>query len=123
MKESDLNYLNVTKNEDSPTGNPKKSFFIPQRVLVRSETTRRARFNVLLKRIGRSQNWLANEVGVSKGTMSHIANGLWFPASDVMTRICKLIEVPSHVLFGDSSHWKHYNKKMKYLEEDDENIN
>lgn len=94
-----------------------KDFFIPHADSIRLETTRRDRFNVLLRRIGMSQNALADEVGVSRGTMSKVANGDWFPASDVMTRICKILEVPSHVLFGDSSHWKHHVKKMIYVQE------
>ncbi len=92
------------------------SFSMPQRVSVRSDVSCRDRFNVLLRRIGRSQNWLADEVGVSKGTMSKIANGNWFPASNLMTKICNILDVPSHVLFGDSIHWKNYNPKIIYEE-------
>ena len=91
------------------------SFFIPQRDSVRLDVPRRYRFDVLLKRIGMSQNKLADEVGISKGTMSKIANGDWFPASNVMTRICKILDVPSHTVFGDSKHWKVWSDKMIYL--------
>lgn len=97
--------------------NSDESFFIPKRDVVRLDTHIKDRFVVLLKRIGRSQNWLADEVGISHGTMSRIANGDWFPMSEVMVKICKVLEVDSCVLFGDSKHWKKWNEKTIYPEE------
>lgn len=97
-----------------------KNFLFPYNNSIRLETSRKDRFNVLLRRIGHSQNWLADEVGVSRGTMSKLVNGDWFPTSDVMTRICKILEVQSHALFGDSEHWKHWSNKMIYQKEDSE---
>ncbi len=94
-----------------------KDFFIPVRVSVHLETKIRDRFKVLLQRLGYSQNWLAEEVGISHGTMSKIANGLWFPSSELMTRICQTLEVQSHALFGDSKYWKIWSDKIIYLED------
>ena len=95
-----------------------KNFFLKSADVVRLDTPIRERFNVLLKRIGRSQNWLADEVGVSRGTMSRIATGEWFPMSEVMIRICKILEVESVALFGDSQYWKNFNEKMIYKKEE-----
>jgi len=100
-----------------------KPFFIPNDDVVRLKTPIKDRFRVLLNRLGRSQNWLADEVGISKGSMSRIANGEWFPATQVMTRICEILEVQSHVLFGDSENWKVWNEKMVYEKEEDKNEN
>lgn len=95
----------------------KDSFFIPNDDSVNLETRLKDRFRVLLHRIGRSQNWLADEVGISRATMSHIVNGLWFPSSDIMVRICKILEVEAPALFGDSKHWKVWSDKIIYKKE------
>ena len=97
--------------------NKDKPFFIPNDDSVRLDTHLKDRFRVLLTRIGQSQNWLADEVGISKATMSHIVNGEWFPASDIMIRICKILECEAPALFGDNKHWKVWNDKMIYEKE------
>ena len=107
MRNSNPNKKQVKDSQGGP-------FFIPQSDVVRLETPIKERFRVLLNRLGRSQNWLAGEVGISTGTMSRIANGNWFPASQVMTRIAEILEVDSVVLFGDSKHWKVWSDKMIY---------
>ena len=94
--------------------NTNKTFFIPNADVVRLEVSLKDRFKVLLNRIGRSQNWLADEVGISRGTMSRIANGDWFPCSQVMVRICQILEIQSVALFGDSKHWKNWNDNIVY---------
>ncbi len=78
-----------------------KDFFLPQRDSVRLETPRIDRIRTLLHRIGKSQNTLADEVGISRGTMSKIANGDWFPSSDLMIKICEILDCPSVAVFGD----------------------
>jgi DNA-binding XRE family transcriptional regulator len=78
------------------------------------------RIKVLLERIGRSQNWLADKCDVSKGTMSRIANGEWFPSTTLMERICDVLDVQSHVIFGDSEHWKHYQENIVYPKDGEE---
>jgi len=105
---------NKSKNQQEGSGSQGKPFSIRRPDVVHLKTPIRERFRVLLNRIGHSQNWLADQVGVSTGTMSRIANGLWFPATEVMTRICEILEVQSHVLFGDSKHWKVWSDKMIY---------
>lgn len=91
-----------------------KKFFLRNRDVVRLETPIKERFRVLLNRLGRSQNWLADEVGVSRGTMSRIVNGGWFPSSQVMIRISEILDCDSVSLFGDSQHWKIWHEKMIY---------
>jgi DNA-binding XRE family transcriptional regulator len=87
--------------------------------VVRLESPMRNRFDVLLNRIGLSQNKLADELGVSSGTMSRIANGEWFPSSKLMTRICKTLDCPSHVIFGDSKYWKDWHDNIVYEEQNE----
>ena len=103
----------VSKNSET-SNSSSKSFFIPHSDSIRLETRLKDRFKVLLIRIGRSQNWLADEVGISKGSMSKIANGDWFPCSQTMKRIAKILEVDSVVIFGDSKYWKEWHDKMVY---------
>ncbi len=100
---------------------PKENFFLPVRDSVRLETPIRDRFRVLLNRIGRSQNWLADQIGLSRGTISKIANGDWFPSSQVMIRICEILEIDSSALFGDSKFWKEHSDKIRYGKEDRKN--
>jgi len=109
--ENKIRNSNPNKKQVDSQGEP---FFIPQSDVVRLETPIKGRFKVLLNRLGRSQNWLANEVGISTGTTSRIVNGLWFPATEVMTRICEILDVQSHVLFGDSKNWRVWSDKMIY---------
>jgi len=121
LKQNDIfkvfeNSSETTKN-DSTKPNTDSSFFLPCRDTVRLEVRIKDRFKVLLNRIGRSQNWLADEIGISKGTMSRIANGDWFPQSEVMIRICQILEIDSSALFGDSKLWKKWNNKMVYPKE------
>ena len=107
-----------TQKEFQTSDNSIKSFFIPNDDSIHLETPIKFRFKVLLGRIAHSQNWLADEVGISRATMSHIVNGLWFPSSDIMIRICKILEVGVPALFGDSKHWKKWNDKMIYPKEE-----
>ena len=103
------------------TNSPDNSFFIANYDSVHLKTPIKERFHVLLSRLGRSQNWLADQVGISNATMSHIVNGLWFPTAGVMVRIAEILECDSVCLFGDSEHWKSYNEKIKYPKEEGEN--
>ncbi len=96
----------------------KRNFYIPRAITERQEVPRKDRFDVLLKRIGRSQAWLADEVGISKASISRIAKGDWIPSTGVMVRICKILDVESCYLFGDSVAWRKWHDKMIYLKED-----
>ena len=102
-----------------PMKPPSNSFFIPNDDSIRLETRLKDRFRVLLNRIGRSQNWLADEVEISRATMSHIVNKEWFPASDIMIRICEVLDCQAPALFGDSKHWKIWNDKIIYKKEEE----
>lgn len=93
-----------------------KSFFISSPDSLRLETPIKDRFKVLLNRIGRSQNWLADQIGISRGTMSKIVNGQWYPASQIMVRISQILECDSSALFGDSPLWKLFQDKIVYEE-------
>lgn len=113
------NFINTSTNEKEKinsklSNDSNQNFFLAKRDSVRLDTPIRDRFNVLLRRIGRSQNWLAGEVGISNGTMSKIANGEWFPTSQVMSRIAEILEVDSVVIFGDSIYWKNWHDKIIY---------
>jgi DNA-binding XRE family transcriptional regulator len=107
-----------TQTSQNIDGTSKKDFFIVNADVVRLETSIKDRFKVLLNRIGRSQNWLAGEVGISTGTMSRIVNGEWYPSSQIMVRISEILETQSVVLFGDSKYWKEWNEKIIYPKED-----
>jgi DNA-binding XRE family transcriptional regulator len=96
------------------TNSTDKTFFLRGDDSVYLKTPIRQRFNVLLNRIGRSQNWLADEVGINRGTMSKIANGDWFPCSETMKRISEILQCDSVVIFGDSIHWKKWSDKVIY---------
>jgi transcriptional regulator with XRE-family HTH domain len=99
---------------------PTKTFFIPNGNSVHLGIPLKDRVKVLLNRKGMSQNKLADEVGVSIGTMSKIVNGDWIPTSQVMTRMGQILECDSVVLFGDTEYWKVWRAKMLYPEEERE---
>lgn len=102
---------------DNPTPTTKK---FNSDVSVCLDVPRRDRFRVLLKRIGLSQNKLADAVGITKGTMSKIVNGFWFPTTDVAVRISKILDCDTIYLFGDSKAWKVYTEKIIYGEKKNE---
>lgn len=95
-----------------------KDFFCSDSVSVHLETKLKDRVKILLLRKGMSQNKLADEVGVSIGTMSKIVNGGWMPTSQVMVKMGEVLECDSVILFGDSEYWKQWRKKMLYPKED-----
>lgn len=101
-------------HEEETLHNRDKSFSFTQDVAGRLETRLKDRVRVLLLRLGRSQNWLAREVGISKGSMSKIINGEWQPTSQVKIRISQVLDCDSLVLFGDSGYWGEYASKIKY---------
>ena len=111
---------NLSSNEQEVGNSSSDGFSVVNKVSLRLDVPLKDRFRVLLDRIGRSQNWLADKCDVSKGTMSKIVNGDWFPSTKLMERICENLEVQSHVVFGDSEHWKHYQENIVYSEESNE---
>lgn len=102
-------------HENSDVSNKTKTVKkITSSAVVRLDSPIRSRFDVLLNRIGMSQNKLGHELGISNGTISRIANGEWFPSTKLMTRICNILDCPSHVIFGDSKYWKNWNDNIIY---------
>jgi len=98
------------------SSNQDKPFFIGDGNSVCLDIPLKDRIKILLTRLGRSQNWLADQVEVSVGTMSKIVNAAWIPTSNVMTRIGQVLECDSVILFGDTQYWKNFRDKMLYLE-------
>lgn len=88
--------------------------FEAQRVSQRLDKSIKNRFDVLLARVGLSQNQLARNMGVTKGTISKIVNGDWFPSSRLMLKICRELQVDSVILFGDSEYWHKWNERTLY---------
>lgn len=74
------------------------------------------RIRVLLKVKNLSQNNLADECGLSKGTISKIVNGAWIPSSETMSKIAAVLECDSVHLFGDTKYWLKWREKMGYPE-------
>jgi DNA-binding XRE family transcriptional regulator len=108
------NKANINPSNKEEGNNTKKEFSLFDRVTLCLDTPIKDRFSVLLNRVGRNQQWLADECEVSKATISKIVNGDWFPSTKLMTRISELLEVQSHVLFGDSKLWKEYHDGIVY---------
>ena len=95
-------------------------FFINHAVRVRLHIPIKDRVKILLRRKGISQNKLADRVGINKGTMSQIVNGLWTPASQIMLRIAEELDCDSVVIFGDTEYWKEWRAKLGYPNDEQE---
>ena len=115
-----IRYSEGETNSSEVRDNPDKSFFSLEDTSIHFKTTLKDRIRTLLSRLGRSQNWLAEQSGTSSGTMSKIVNGEWSPSSHIMVRMAEVLECDSVILFGDSEYWKEYNEKIKYPEEKEE---
>jgi len=92
-----------------------KEFFVVKDVSGHLEAPLKERVRVLLLRLGRSQNWLADQIGINQGTISKIVNGDWMPTSQIKIRMAEILDCDSLVLFGDSGYWKDYAQKINYL--------
>lgn len=102
-------------NDSSKLDNSTDStFFCREGTRFSSETPLKNRYDILLRRIGLSQNKLAEKIEVSSSTMSYFANGIWIPSSETMIKICKILEVPTHVLYGDSPFWNRWHDSIIY---------
>lgn len=71
----------------------------------------KVRFLLLAK--GMSQNDLADEVGINKGTLSKILHGDWIPSSQVKVKLSRALDVDSLVIFGDEEYFTDYQKSIK----------
>lgn len=118
--DNNLNNFPSKENEDNSKELREKtkgcSFFNRQYVSSRLDIPLKDRIRVLLERLGRSQNWLADQVEVSKGSMSKFVNEEWQPSSKIMVRIAEILECDSVVLFGSSDYWREFSSKIKYPE-------
>ena len=88
----------------------------PYDVKVALELPLRERVQVLLLRVGRTQNWLAEQCDVSHGCMSQIVNEKWKPSSRIMVCMAEALDCDSVVLFGEDKYWKSWNEKIGYEE-------
>lgn len=79
------------------------------------------RFKILLRRKALTQSDLADLIGVSKGLVSQIINGKWFPSSKLMIQIARHLDCDSVVIFGDQPYWKTFSPKIIYPEEEKKN--
>jgi len=75
------------------------------------------RVQVLLMRKGISQNELADEIGINKGTLSKILNGHWGASTYIKIKMAQILEVDSLVIFGETGYWKDYVNSCKHLNE------
>lgn len=91
-----------------------KDFFVLKDVSGRLELTLKDRVKLLLLRLGRSQNWLADQTGVSKGSMSKFVNGQWGIPSQIKIRMAEVLECDSLVLFGSAQYFEDYKNKISY---------
>lgn len=89
------------------------AFFLNRDISVGGEITLKERVRILLLRIGKSQNWLADKIEINKGTMSKILNGHWQPTSQVKINMAKCLECDTIVLFGATPYWLDYQKSFK----------
>lgn len=97
-----------------------KSFISPYAVKESLDDTLRDRVRILLRRIGRSQNWLAEQCNISHGCMSQIINEKWKPSSNIMVRMGECLGCDSVVLFGSCEYWKRWHKGIEYGGNQDE---
>ena len=98
-----------------------KDFFSVKDVAVHSEIPLRDRVRILLLRKGMSQNQLADNIGISIGTMSKIVNEDWLPTSQIKIRMAQILDCDSLVLFGGSGYWEEYSQKISYEKKEEKN--
>ena len=78
------------------------------------------RVDFLLGLHGRSRNWLADQIGIGKGTLSKILNNLWKPSFRIKLLMAEKLSVDSLVLFGDARYFTDYEKTFKKVEVENE---
>ena len=101
-------------NSKEVSNSTEKVFCSPYAVKEVLEDTMKERVRVLLRRVGRSQNWLAEQCNISHGCMSQIINEKWKPSSNIMVRMGECLDCDSVVLFGSCEYWKNWNDKIVY---------
>jgi len=116
MKQEKSSINNYRKSSEG-SNSKKKDFFLTKDVGVCLDIKLKERVKILLLRLGKSQNWLADEIGINKGTLSQIVNGFWIPTSQIKIRMGEVLGVDSLVLFGGYNYWKDYTNKIGYERE------
>ena len=91
----------------------KKTFFLTHAVSECWKHTLKDRARFLLAIHGRSQNWLADEIGINKGTLSKILNRDWMPTAKIKLLMAQHLGVDSLVLFGDLKYFSDYVETIK----------
>ena len=94
------------KSESSP-------FFLKEGVSPMWKISLKQRVQFLLASHGKSQNWLADEIGINHGTLSKIMNGWWIPTAKIKLLMSEKLGVDSLVLFGDAQYFKDYQTSIR----------
>ena len=100
------------RNLNNSTENP---FFIKECVSECWKISLSERVKFLLSIKGKTQNWLADEIGINKGTLSKIINCSWSPTFKIKLVMAEKLEVDSLVLFGDAQYFKDYQKTIQKI--------
>jgi len=75
------------------------------------------RFRFLLLCKGLTASDLADEIGISKSTISKIMNGWWIPTSAIKIKMAQILGVDSLVIFGDQQYFLDYQKTIQAKKE------
>lgn len=92
-----------------------KTFFLSEGVSPMWKITLKQRVQFLLASKGLTQNSLAEQIGITHGTLSKIINGFWSPTAKIKLLMSRCLDVDSLVLFGDSQYFLDYQKSIKKL--------
>lgn len=90
-----------------------KPFFLHEGVSVCWRIELRDRIQFLLASKGMTQNQLADEIGINKGTLSRIIHSDWMPTAKIKILMGKILGVDSLVIFGDRQYFLDYQKTIK----------
>lgn len=98
-----------------------ESFFLSSAVSECWKNSLKDRVKFLLAIKGRTQNQLADLIGINKGTLSKIINRGWIPTAKIKLLMAKYLEVDSLVLFGDLKYFTDYVETIKVEKKEEEN--
>tara|TARA_Y100000034_G_C6820301_1_gene369370 strand:- start:372 stop:686 length:315 start_codon:yes stop_codon:yes gene_type:complete len=99
----------------------KKPFFLKSAISPMWKHNLRDRVRFLLASKGKSQNWLADQVGINHSTISKILSRDWIPTAKIKLLMAQHLEVDSLVLFGDLKYFEDYVLTIKKNPDKDEN--
>lgn len=72
-----------------------------------------------LKR-GYTQEYMAEKLGVNKGTVSHYEKGKTFPNEEKLVRVSKVLNVSFDYLLGDEEHFEEREQSLYETDNKDE---